>query len=301
MSSPQIPHDLRKEAQDAGRRAALRDLGIMGDDMEKTAILGTVGNVAGKPFQWIGSLLGKGLGRAGVGSKTVESLSQGLKSMPATMGGFGAISGALEGANVVPAALGQGDLGWDWGRAAKGFGHGALIGGAFGAGGAAYKAGLRKVLPESTHAALQAAKQPGWFGGFWKGSPGKYRGKGVLGYLFKKPVPRAGPVMAPQEKALRGLKGFGSNLALGGGAFATGDLLAMPFGGSVLGSTLLGDETQGGAIGQLGRSPHLAYPAAVAGRAAARAAGRRFGVGLTPDQLQYLQQFQGAAPWYGQR
>lgn len=291
-TAPPAP-DLCKEAHAAGAQQALCALGLLPAPeapLEKEAFLKALWGLGKGLYKHVARPLVSGTARGAgavssgltsVAAKPLEHAGRGIlstapkawrpaletvgKGLPRQMAGFGLLSGAIEGSNVIPAAFGQGELGWDWGRAAKGFGQGALLGAGFGAAGNVYKAGLGKLVGKGGMGALERAASPGWFGGFAR------RGAGGMG-----------PAMAPGAAAARGLKGLGSNLALGGGAFVAGDLAMSPFlGGSVTGSVY--DMLKGQPEQQA--RPIYAYPQAYAPVLGAAGRGSRYAlgrVGLTP-------------------
>lgn len=317
MTAPAPTGDLCKEAYHAGAQQALCALGLV-PSMEKEAFLGAlkaVGKHALKPL-WEGAKnTYKGI--ADVAAKPFEHAGRGImsaapkswqptvgaigKGVPAQMAGFGLFGGALEGSNALGAATGSGELGWDWNRAAKGFGSGAAMGAGWGLGSNAFRTGVKGVANKMGRgAALERAAAPGWFGGFSSGVRGKTTvnvakaGPVRPGTFFKAPrtpgtyaetVTKSGPVMpAPQLAARRlskGFKGLGSNALLGGGGFIAGDLAT---GGGLSGAVY------DIAKGQKPPRPVYAYPQTYAPFMARAATSRLGRVGLMPYHQGYRPQ-----------
>lgn len=193
---------LNKQARTAGAQRARQTLGL-----EKTAgLLSGLANIITKPVGWATKSVAKPFEWAGkgilsaAGPKYAPYLRTLGKGLPSQMAGFGLFSGALEGSNAMGALVGQGNLGWDWDRARKGFVSGATLGAGFGMGTNAIRAGMSKAIGQNNMTALRsAAERGGWFGG--------------------------------------GLKGFGANVAHGAIPFLGADMVMSPMtGGSLVGS-----------------------------------------------------------------
>jgi len=338
MATDTLTQSLHKHAHHLGAQQALCALGLV-PPMEKDAFwsglravgskvvsplfsgaaktLGGVSKAVNAPAKSLMGRIGTGI-QDTVNSGALGSTIQGQAGRIATLGkgvggqaaGWGTLGGLIEGSNAMGAATGQGDLGWDWGRAAKGFGSSALMGAGWGLGGNAAKMGLKGGLNAAragSGTALQRAAGPGFFGGFARGpgmsastaatttaKAGPVRYSKYLKRPLNKPgtyvepvgtpAARSGPLQSPGGSLARGAKGFGASLALGSAGLVGADLAS---GGAMTGMAY--DAFAGGAQppGQLPTyaRPQVYTPAA---RGLARAA--HFGLGrtgLTPYNQAY--------------
>ncbi|HUX00944.1 MAG TPA: hypothetical protein VMY35_08180 [Phycisphaerae bacterium] len=220
----------------AGTQSALVELGLA--DYEKVAFLGalarlglggaakagvgTAAKASGKKglmsgLSWLNTQASKPL--AAIGRRTMRQLGQyspraaGIgsrlgKGMASDMVGFGTFTGGIEAAMADPGERMK--------AFGKGFGSGALMGGAWAGGRNAARMGLRKAMGSGGAARLADLQRFGLTGGYKAGL-----GKGGV------PLTKA-------QRALRGLKGTGTALGLGGSAFAASDIAGAPFGQSML-------------------------------------------------------------------